>query len=81
MSSYKFGQVIVSSKPFYEAIDIDIKTLNVDNIVVSYPITYDKKGKLYIIGYNSEGKIVALRIKIPKNVYSYGVSQYSETSK
>ena len=26
MSSYKFGQVTVSSKPFYEAIDIDIKT-------------------------------------------------------
>ena len=49
MSSYKFGQVIVSSKPFYEAIDIDIKTLNVDNIVVSDPIIDSKKGKRYII--------------------------------
>ena len=81
MSSYKFGQVIVSSKPFYEAIDIDIKTLNVDKIVVSDPVTNDKKGKRYINGYNIEDKIVALRIKTPKNVYSYGVSQYSEPSK
>ena len=81
MSSYKFGQVTVSSKPFYEAIDIDIKTLNIANIVVSDPITDNKKGKRYIIGYNIEGKIVALRIKTPKNVYSYGVSKYTESSK
>ena len=81
MSFYKFGQVTVSSKEFYEAIDIDIKTLNIDNILVSDPILDNKKGKRYIIGYNIEGKIVALRIKTPKNVYSYGVSQYSETSK
>ena len=42
---YKFGQVTVSSKPFYEAIDIDIKTLNIDNILVSDPILDNKKGK------------------------------------
>ena len=55
--------------------------MNVDNILVSDPLLDNKKGKRYIIGYNIEGKIVALRIKTPKNVYSYGVSQYSETSK
>ena len=81
MSFYKFSQVTISSKEFYEAVVIDIKTLNVDNIQVSDPILDNKKGKRYIIGYNIEGKIVALRIKTPKNVYSYGVSQYSETSK
>ena len=81
MSFYKFGQVTISSKEFYEAVVIDIKTLNVDNILVSDPLLDNKKGKRYIIGYNIEGKIVALRIKTPKNVYSYGVSQYSETSK
>ena len=32
MTSYKFGQAIVSRKQFYEAIDIVIKTLNVDYI-------------------------------------------------
>ena len=81
MSFYKFGQVTVSSKPFYEAIVIDIKTLNVDNILVSDPITDNKNGKRYIIGYNIDGKIVALRIKTPKNIYSYGVSKYTESSK
>ena len=81
MSSYKFGQVTVSSKQFYEAVVIDIKTLNIDNIVVSDPITDDKKGKRYIVGHNIDGKLVAIRIKTPKNVYSYGVSKYSETSK
>ena len=81
MSFYKFGQVTISSKEFYEAVVINIKTLNIDNIVVSDPVLDNKKGKRYIIGYNIDGKIVALRIKTPKNVYSYGVSQYSETSK
>ena len=81
MSSYKFGQVTVSSKQFYGSISIDIKTLNVDYIVISNPITDDKKGKRYIIGYNINGKIIALRIKTPRNVKSYGVSKYSETSK
>ena len=81
MSSYKFGQIIISSKQFYESIDIDINTLNIDNIVISDPIVDNKKGKRYIVGYNIDGKIVALRIKTPKNVYSYGVSKYTETSK
>ena len=81
MSSYKFGQVTVDREQFYEAIDIDKKTLNVDNIAVSDPITMIKKRKRYIIGYKIEGKIVALRIKTPENVYSHGVSKYTETSK
>ena len=81
MSSYKFGQVTVSSKQFYESIYIDINTLNIDNIVISDPIVDNKKGKRYIVGYNIDGKIVAVRIKTPKNVYSYGVQKNSETSK
>ena len=76
MSFYKFGQVTISSKEFYEAVVIDIKTLNIANIVVSDPITDNKNGKRYIIGYNIDGKIVALRIKTPKNIYSYGVSKW-----
>ena len=39
MSFYKFGQVTISSKEFYESVVIDIKTLNIANIVVSDPIT------------------------------------------
>ena len=45
MSFYKFGQVTISSKEFYEAVVIDIKTLNVDNILVSDPILDNKKGE------------------------------------
>ena len=48
---------------------------------MSDPITDNKNGKRYIIGYNIDGKIVALRIKTPKNIYSYGVSKYTESSK
>ena len=55
--------------------------MNIDNIVVSDPITDDIKGKRCIVGYNIDCKIVVIRIKTPKNVYSYGVSKYSETSK
>ena len=57
MSFYKFGQVTVSSKEFYEAIDIDIKTLNIDNILVSDPILDNKKGKRYIMD-------IILRVKL-----------------
>ena len=46
------------------------KTLNVNNIVVSDPIIDNKKGKRYIVGYNIDGKIISLRIKTPKSVYS-----------
>ena len=52
MSSYKFGQVTADSEQFYEAIDIDIKTLNDDNIVVSDPITNDKKRETPKIAYS-----------------------------
>ena len=78
MSSDKFDQVTVSCKQFYEAVVIDIKTLNVDDIAVSDPVTDDKKGKRYIVGYNINGKIVALLIKTPRNVYC-DVSKHSET--
>ena len=49
--------------------------------MLSDPIIDNKNGKRYIIGYNIDGKIVALRIKTPKNIYSYGVSKYTESSK
>ena len=81
MTSYNFGQVTVSSNQFYEAIYIDITTLNVHNIVVSDPITDGKKGTRYNIGCNIDHKIIACCIKTPNNVYSNVVSKYSETSK
>ena len=80
MSSFKFGQVIVSSKDFYKVIPIDYYTLNVDNIMVSEPITCAKTDSRYMVGYKIWDKIVALRIKTPKNIYSFGVCQYNAGS-
>ena len=80
MSSFKFGQQNVSSKDFYKVIPIDYSTLDVDNIVVSDPITCAKTDSRYMIGYKMDHKIVALRIKTPKNIYSFGVRQYNAGS-
>ena len=57
MSFYKFGQVTISSKEFYEAVVIDIKTLNVDNILVSDPLLDNKKG-------NGISLDIILRVKL-----------------
>ena len=80
MSSFKFGQVTVSSKDFYKVISIDYSTLNVYNIVVSDPITCAKTDSRYMVGYKIDEKIVALRIKTPKNIYSFGVNQFNAGS-
>ena len=70
MAYYKFGQI--SSKKNYEAIDIDIKMLNFDKIVVSDPVIDDKKGKSYIVVYNIDGKIVTCGKK-PLRIYTLKV--------
>ena len=78
MSSFKFGQQNILTKDFYKVIPIDYFTLDVDNIVVSDPITFfGKTDTRYVIGYKIDGKIVALHIKTPKDIYPFGVSQYS----
>ena len=42
MSGYKFGQVEVLSQKYNNAIGIKTKTLTVDDVVVSEPITCAK---------------------------------------
>ena len=34
----------------------------------------------YIIGYQVDGVLIPLFIKAPKNIFSYGVSQYDKNS-
>ena len=34
----------------------------------------------YIVGYQVDGALVPLFIKTPKNIFSYGVSQYNKNS-
>ena len=84
MSLLKFDNVAMSSKDFYKNKQItDIYTLDENNIVVSNPIPanggHDKK---YFIGYKkSEGLIIPLLVKTPKDVYSNGVCRYNDNSK
>ena len=38
------------------------------------------KDSRYIVGYQVDGGLVPLFIKTPKNIFSYGVSQYDKNS-
>ena len=83
MSFFKFGNVTINSKDFYKSKKvIDIYSLDVNDIVVSDPISanggHDKK---YVIGYQCDGMVKALLIKTPKDIYSNGVCRYNENSK
>ena len=41
----------------------------------------NEKGWWYIVGYQVDGEtIIPLFIKTPKNIFSYGVSQYDKNS-
>ena len=53
-----------------------------DKIVVSNSIPCNKgKDQRYVVGYeDGDGEIIALYIKTPPKVFSYGVTQYSENS-
>lgn len=83
MSCFKFGQVNVASKDFYKHKQItDIFTLDIGRVAVSDRVPCNKgKDWKYVIGYqDDENKIFPLLIKTPKNVFSYGVSQYDKNS-
>ena len=40
----------------------------------------ERKDHCYIIGYQVDGEVIPLFIKTPKNIFSYGVSQYDKKS-
>ena len=40
----------------------------------------NEKDCRYIVGYQADGALIPLFIKTPKNVFSYGVSQYDKNS-
>ena len=78
--SFKFGQVIVSSKDFYKRKQItDLFSLDYEKVMLSEPIQCGKD-KRYDIGYETSNGIIPLYIKTPKNVFSNGVMQYNENS-
>ena len=78
----KFGQKKVTTKDFYGQRQItDIFTIDVNKLVISDKVPCNNgKDCRYIVGYQVHGAPAPLFIKTPKNVFSYGVSQYNKNS-
>ena len=78
----KFGQKEVTTKDFYGQRQItDIFTIDVNRLVVSDKVSCNNgKDCHYTVGYQVDGALIRLFIKTPKNVFSYGVSQYDKNS-
>ena len=78
----KFGQKEVTTKDFYGQRQItDIFTIDVNKLVISDKVSCNNgKDCRYIVGYQVDGALIPLFIKTPKNVFSYGVSQYDKNS-
>ena len=79
---FKFGEKVVTTKDFYGQRQItDIFTINVNKLVISDKVPRNNwKDCRYIVGYQVDGIPVPLFIRTPKNVFSYGVSQYDKNS-
>ena len=59
----------------------DIFTNDVNKLVVSDKVSCTNgKDCRYIVGYQVDGVMIPLFIKTPKNIVSYGVSQYDKNS-
>ena len=80
---FKFDQKEVASEDFHKQRQItDIFTINVNKVVLSDKVPYNNgKDWWHIVGYQVDGEaIIPLLIKTPKNIFSYGVSQYDKNS-
>ena len=80
---FKLGQIEVASKDLYRQRQItDIFRINVNKVVLSNKVLCNnRKDQRYIVGYQENGEtIIPLFIKMPKNIFSYGVSQYDKNS-
>ena len=78
----KFGQKEVTTKDFYGQRQITgIFTIDVNKVVVSDKVPCNnRKDCRYTVGYEDDGRLMPLFIKAPKNIFSYGVSQYHKNS-
>ena len=78
----KFGQKQVTTKDFYGRRQItDLFTIDVNKVVVSDKVPCNNgKDYRYIVGYQVDKSLIPLFIKTPKNIFSYGVSQYDKNS-
>ena len=83
MSSFKFGQIDVASKNIHKQRQITgIFNINVNKVVLFNKVSCNNgRDWRYIVGYQIDGvTIITLFIKTPKNIFSYGVSQYEKNS-
>ena len=78
----KFGQSKVTTKDFYGQRQItDIFTIDINKVMISDKVPCNNgKDCRYIVGYQADKETVSLFIKIPKNIFSHGVSQYNKNS-
>ena len=59
----------------------DLFTIDVNKVVVSDKVSCNNGNDCrYIVGYQVNDGLVPLFIKTPKNIFSYGVSQYDKNS-
>ena len=78
----KFSQKEVITKDFYgQRQIIDIFTIHVNKLVISDKVSCNNgKDCRYIVVYEVDGVLVLLFIRTPKNIFSYGASQYDKYS-
>ena len=78
----KLGQKEVTDKDFYGQTQItDIFTIDLNKVVVSDKVPCNNgKDCRYIVGYQADEALIPLLIKMPKNIFSYGVSKYDKNS-
>ena len=78
----RFGQKEVTTKDFYGQRQItDIFMIDVNKVAVSDKLLCNNgKGCRYIVGYQVDKVLIPLFIKTPKDIFSYGVSQYNKKS-
>ena len=78
----KFGQSMVTTKDLHGQRQItDIFTIDINKVVISDKVPCNNgKDCRYTVGYQADKETVPLFIKIPKNIFSHGVSQYNKNS-
>ena len=78
----KSGQKEVTTKDFYGQRQItDIFTIDINKVVVSAKVPCNNgKDCRYIVGYQVDGALTPLFINAPRDIFSYGVSQYEKNS-
>ena len=78
----KFGQKEVTIKDIYGQRQItDIIMIDVNKVVVSDKVPCNNgKDCRYIVGYQVDEALIPLFINTPRDIFSYGVSQYDKNS-